>query len=155
MDDIELPKLERKNAVIEGKSSMFKNLLGFNIFENFQNLPNHVVKTDPEGCSLGNRLILKMRFKNLIINNKIQNVKLFSENIIKCAFNTSYGGIDAILSFNKEKCYIGVGSREMINNKYTHRLLKGDDNLFSLNKDGMNNCADRFGTNYLMTEKSQ
>lgn len=100
------------------------------------------------------QLILLNRFQNLVIENKIQNVKIFQENIIKCNYVSENNRIDAVLSFNDELCFIGVESQKVNNVTKLSVLHERDEHLFTLNRNQLSNCAYRLGTDTLIQEQN-
>lgn len=79
-EDIPLPELRRTDDqtvfVLDGLD--------------LNNIPKMPQTTSPEKCSLGMQLILQRRLKKLIIENNLQNVKIFQENIYKCKYAKDY-----------------------------------------------------------------
>lgn len=88
--------------------------------------------------------ILMMRVEILKAKNHLQDVFLTRENILKCRFDNETNQIDALLSFNEERCYISVHS-----NKEEEMNLRGRYERDSLKMDvdtEIPNCILRFGT---------
>ena len=51
--------------------------------------------------------MVKERLRQLHLENQIQDVKVFDENIVKCRRGKGLR-IDVILSFNFEQCFLGL-----------------------------------------------
>lgn len=99
-------------------------------------------------------LILLNRIRNLVIENQIQNIRVFTENIINCNYVKTDNRIDAILSFNDEECFIGIDSQTE-NNVVKYSIMNDDSkHHFSLDTENTGNCAFRMGTDNLIAEHS-
>lgn len=97
-------------------------------------------------------MILQNRLRKLMIHNKIQNIKVFRENIIKCNYVENDNRIDAILSFNDEQCFMGVELLTENNVQNLHVLHQHEVEGFSLDNSNIANCAYRMGTDSLISE---
>ena len=60
-------------------------------------------------CETIHKNMLLKYFKMMVVENKVQNVKIFLENITECKLlGEKEDRIDAVLQFNGEKCFAGV-----------------------------------------------
>ena len=106
-----------------------------------QQVPIVDVKRD---CPYADMAILMMRLEVLKAKNHLQDVFVTRENIVQCRFDKETNQIDALLSFNEEKCYISVYS-----NKEESMDLRGRFERESLKMEvpaDTINCTLRFGT---------
>lgn len=99
-------------------------------------------------------LILLNRIRNLVVENKIQNIKVFQENIINCNYVKNDNRIDAVLSFNEEECFLGIDAQTQNNVTQYNILTENDEHNFTLEKENIVNCAYRMGTDNLIAEQS-
>ena len=100
-------------------------------------------------CSLIHRDIFRSYLKQLIIENQLQNIKVFDENIVKCNFlGDSQDRTDVILQFNKEQCYLSVTYSKPQNSSEVYTILNDVEakKVFSLDKENLHNCLVRMGT---------
>lgn len=116
------------------------------------NIPKIVVHSAPEKCNPGMELILLNRIRNLVLENQIQNIKVFQENIKNCNYVKNDNRIDAILSFNDEECFIGIDSQTENNVAKYNIMTENDEHHFSLTRENLTNCAYRMGTDALIQE---
>lgn len=102
-------------------------------------------------CQSFHRDIFRSYFTQLVIENQLQNVKIFDENIIQCNFiGENQDRIDTVLQFNGETCYLSVAYSKPQNSEPVYSILndaKAKDQS-TLKIDGKENCLQRFGTTH-------
>lgn len=107
---------------------------------------NGIPVQEPTGvsseCSAATKKMLLNRLRELVVENKLQDVKIFKENIRKCQLNRETFQIDAVLSFNGETCFIGAKR----NSKSHQVTLVNQRESFAYGEENTFNCSDRFGT---------
>ena len=82
------------------------------------------------------------------MDNKLQDVTITFENIVRCrSVYEDDNRIDAILSFNGEECFIGI-SKPLVKRRFVNKLLSDKDrDMFTLEKaPSMSSCFSRLGT---------
>lgn len=155
-EGIELPTLTRENqeSIIVGERDVEvlpPVLEGLNVSE----VPVLTEIESPSKCSPGMIEILLRRMRLMVIENQIQNVRIFQENVTHCQYVKQEKRLDAILSFNFESCYLGIYSNDHHDHESTYLLLSDDEkDSFSLPTEGMGNCIFRLGTDDLYTAYS-
>lgn len=102
-------------------------------------------------CEIVHKEMLLKYFRKMTVQNKVQNVRIFHENISECnLLGEKEDRIEAILQFNGERCYAGVtyGSQ----NGVPQYNLLDDSSLekFTLEKSSLRNCVSRLGTDELV-----
>lgn len=100
-------------------------------------------------CEILVKKLVINKLSDLVINNQMQDVKVFEENVSDCNERISEQIIDAILVFNEEKCYISIKSEENDKHKVLGTVQAKD---FSLENKGIQNCLSRFGTDQGLAE---
>lgn len=85
----------------------------------------------------------------MIVDNKLQNILVFDENIIECDFeDEKENKFEAVLSFNGEKCHIGVvHTTEGGLSEYN---LLDDGKISHFNEEETYNCKTRMGTDHAL-----
>lgn len=124
---------------------------------NIKNIENIKPVGAEKECALIHRDIFRSYLKQLIINNQLQNIKVFDENIVKCNFlGDSQDRTDVILQFNGEKCYLSVTYSKPQNSSEVYSILNDveADKVFSFDRENTQNCLIRMGTDQAM-EKYQ
>lgn len=100
-------------------------------------------------CEILVKKLVINKLSQLVINNQMQDVNIFEENVSDCNDRIGEQIIDAILVFNEEKCFLSIRSEE--NDK--HKVLGNNQAKdFSLENHGIQNCLSRFGTDQGLAE---
>jgi hypothetical protein len=62
-------------------------------------------------CQTSTKYLLSQRIRELQLYNQLQEVAVFHENMIRCSLLRN-NNIEAILSLNGEKCFLGISRNE-------------------------------------------
>lgn len=146
-----LPKQPEQNLALVP----YKPTLGEEIAKKFAELnkiPVQNVVGAEKKCESLHKEILRNYLKQLVIENKVQNVKVFDENISDCAYEgEQQNRIDAILTFNGEKCHVAL-TFDKVNGLSQYNILneKQIGDKFLINKNNTYNCYRRIGTDQVI-----